>query len=595
MDSPTFSPTHVRQNFRERVSVRVMEKRSAGQVRLCGFFGASLGLCACYAGVDSDASPPGADSSATGGETEDSGDSGNTDADIPEVGCGQLRPGRAPLRRMSDVQYRNTVDDLFEGQVVASEDFPSTSRAFDFSSDPGANHVTDLAAEQLLLAAEDVGDQVIASVEDLAPCPTGDVQVCAESFVDAFGPLVFRRPLEAGRRELLLDVFRAAEAEDGYADGIGRVVTVALQMPEFLYFIEQGADGDDDTLRLSDHEIASRLSYLFWDTMPDDELRELAEAGELQDPDVVEEQARRLLADARSAPALTRFYREWLQIRQLRPADKDAERFDTFGADMIASMDTQLQRFVADSLSGEEPTLTNLLTSNTVQVDGNLAAIYGVSGVEDWTTIEVDPERRAGLLTLPGYLASHSYTEETSAVERGLLIRSRVLCQSIPAPPGDAMDNAPPLPENPTEADRTRALLDTASCGGCHVLMNPLGMGFENYDAIGAWRETYDNGEVIEPRWTLTAPPDGLEEQDFDGAVELTQLLAGSAPVGACFVSNWLHHSYGAQPGSTEVDQCTLDELSESFDASGQDIPSLMLAMTRSDAFRYRDISAEED
>ncbi len=592
----------MRQDPGDRVSVRVMEKRRAHRVRLCGLFWAGLGLGGCYSGVDTDASPPGADTAETGetGEGSEGGggegeDTGGSDGEIPEVGCAELRPGRAPLRRMSDVQYRNTVDDLFEGQVLASEDFPSTSRAFDFSSDPGANQVTDLAAEQLLLAAEDVGDQVIASIEDLAPCRSGDAVTCAEAFIDAFGPRVFRRPLEAGRRELLLDVFRAAEAEDGYADGIGRVVTVALQMPEFLYFLEQGVDGDENTLRLADHEIASRLSYLFWDTMPDDELRDLANAGELQDPDVVEAQARRLLADARSAPALTRFYREWLQIRQLRPADKDAERFAGFGANMIASMDTQMQRFVANSLAGEDPTLSHLLTSNTVPVDGNLAPIYGVSGVEDWTTLEVDPQQRAGLLTLPGYLAAHAYTEETSVVERGLLIRSRVLCQSIPAPPGNAMDNAPPLPENPTEADRTRALLDTAACGGCHVLMNPLGMGFENYDAIGAWRETYDNGEVIEPQWTLTAPPEGLEEQDFDGAVELSQLLAGSEPVGACFVSNWLRHSYGAQPGSTEVDQCTLDALSDAFDASGQDIPSLMLAMTRSDAFRYRDISTEED
>ncbi len=585
----------MRQEFGARVSACVMAKRSAERVRLCGLVGVGLGLCGCYSGVDSEAAAPDAEPTATTGDVDETGDADDPDAEIPEVGCDQLRPGRAPLRRMSDVQYRNTIDDLFEGLVLASDDFPPTSRAFAFSSEPAANDVNDLAAEQILLAAEDVGDQVIASIEDIAACPSGAPTACAETFVDAFGPRAFRRPLDPAQRELLLAVFAEAEAEDGYADAIGRMVTVALQMPEFLYFIEHGVEGDDETLRLSDYEVAARLSYLYWDTMPDEELRELAQAGELQDPDILEAQARRLLADSRSAPAMTRFYREWLQIRQLRPADKDAERFEGFGPEMIASMDTQLQRFVSTSLSGDDPSLAHLLTSNTVEVDANLAAIYGVPATEGWSTLEADPEQRGGLFTLPGYLASHSYTEETSAVERGLVIRSRVLCQDIPAPPGDAADNAPPLPDNPTEADRTRALLENPNCGGCHILMNPLGMSFENYDALGAWRETYESGEAIDPQWVLASPPEGLDEQEFDGAVELGELLAGSEPVGACFVSNWLHHSYGAPAGSTEVDQCMLDELTQAFDASGQDIPALMIAMTRSDAFRYRDISTQED
>ena len=199
------------------------------------------------------------------------------------------------------------------------------------------------------------------------------------------------------------------------------------------------------------------------------------------------------------------------------------------------------------------------------------------------------------MLTLPGYLASHAYTEETSAVERGHVVRARLLCQSIPAPPAEAMDMGSPLPENPTEADRTRALLENPACGTCHILMNPLGMGFEHYDAVGAWRETYDNGEVIESQWDLVAPPEGLDAQRFDGAVGLSQALAGSTPVGDCFVSNWLYHSYGAEQGETEVEQCMVDDLAAAFDASGQDIPELMIAVARSDAFRFRDVSEVED
>lgn len=568
-----------------------MARPNTQRVSVCATLAAILGLCGCYTGAEATAGTNGEDE----GEGGSSSDPDDPDADIPEVGCGGLRPGRAPLRRMSDVQYRNTIDDLFDGRVLPSDDFPTSTAAFGFSSNPEPNAVTDLAAEQLLIAAEDVGDQLITVVDEVAPCPSGDPLSCAEVFIDDFGPKVFRRPLDPEQRQILLEVFEAAEADDGYADGIGRMVTVALQMPEFLYFVEEGVMSDDVTLRLSDHEIASRLSYLFWDTMPDEELRAVADAGELRSADQIEEQAQRLLADPRSAPALTRFYREWLEIRQLRPADKDAERFESFGPEMIASMDAQLERFVTSTLNSDDPTLTRLLTSNEVEVDAWLAPLYGLEGIDDWTSIEADPARRAGLLTMPGYLAAHSYTEETNAIERGLLIRERVLCQSIPAPPADAMDMGSPLPENPTEADRTRALLENPACGTCHILMNPLGMSFENYDAVGAWRDAYDDGEVIETNWDLVAPPEGLDEQPFDGAVELSQTLAATDPIGSCFVENWLHHSYGTEPGSTEVEQCELDELTASFNGSQQDIPALMIAVTRSDAFRYRDVSELEE
>lgn len=555
----------------------------------------------CYEGTSGEG--PGAGGGTEGGIDTDatvessgaeSGGSDSSDDPIPEVGCDGLRPARAPLRRLSDWQYRNTIDDLFAGAVVASDDFPATSTAFRFSSEPDANLVTDLAAEQLLIAAEDIGEQIIASASTVAPCSGGEDASCAEAFIEDFGPRAFRRPLLDEERALLLEAYEEAAAEHGHADGIARIVTVTLQLPAFIYLLEEGVRSENGTLRLTDHEVASRLSYLLWDTMPDDELRALADAGDLHEAESIGEQTRRMLADPRATIAVTRFHREWLEIRQLRANDKDAERFSDFDEDMIASMDEQLRRFVRSTLDSDDPSLIRLLTSSDVDVDASLAGLYGVAPPTDWTTISADTEQRAGILTLPAYLAAHASTDSTSAVYRGLVIRERVLCQELGSPPPGATDEGTMLPENATERDRTEALINNPECGACHIQMNPLGMGFEHYDAVGAWRETYPDGQAIDTEWEILAAPGELSDAPFDGAVELSQLLAGSEPVANCFVENWTHHSFGTAPGDNEVSECAMADLSARFMESGQSLPELIVAFTQTDGFRYRDISEAE-
>ncbi len=553
--------------------------------RSAWIYGAAVLLGGCYSGRE-EVDPAGADTD----EPADGGD--GSDEPIPEVGCDGLRPGPAPLRRISETQYRNAIDDLFVGAIAPSDDFPPTSAAFAFSSEPDANLVTDLAAEQLLLAAEDVGDQVIAAVDVVAPCATGaGEQACAESFLDTFGPRAFRRPLRDDERALLLGTYAAAAQEGGYADGIGRMVTVATQMPAFLYIIEEGRQTDGDVVELSDYEIASRLSFLLWDTIPDDALWAAAEAEQLRDPDQIEAHARRLMADPRSAPTLARFAREWLGVAQLRLADKDPTHFPSYDESMIAAMNEQFQRFVAGSFTGDDPSLTHLLTATSIDVDPTLAPLFGLPAGDGWRTESMDADRRAGVLTLPAFLASHATSVDTSAVHRGLEIRTRVLCQDIPPPPPGAVAQGSQLPEDATEAERTRALMENPECGACHQLINPLGMAFEHYDALGAWRQTYSDGEAIEAQWELLGAPEGVEDVTFDGAPELVALLAGTEPVAECFTRNWMHHSYGVEPGGTDVGQCALDDITTAFIESGENLPELIVYMTRSDAFRFRDVS----
>ncbi len=540
----------------------------------------------CYQGLSGSAQ----DGSGEDGDDDGDDDDGDTsDADPPEVGCEGLRPSRTPLRRLTDVQYRNTIDDLFLGAVVPSDAFPETSIAYEYTNEAVADEITELATEEVMIAAEDVADQVMAAVDDVVGCDLS--QSCIEGFVDDFGARAFRHPLTTGERELLLAAYDDGAA-DAPVDGIGRVVTVALQMPQFLYLVESGEldDEDPDVLRLDDHTLASRLSYLLWDTMPDDELRAAADAGSLRDVDELEAQARRLLDDPRAAAAIARFHREWLDLPPLRGTEKDPTMYPQFDAAMAESMRAQFERLVGATLRSDEPSLARLFTSETIEVDAALASIYGVDPpASGWAEIGLDPSQRAGILTTPLLLASHATQIGSSTVHRGKMVRTRILCQEIPPPPPGAAAQAPQLPPDATERERAEALLADPECGACHSMMDAIGFGFENYDAIGAWRSTYASGSEIDASGTIVGPPTGLEAQEFVGAIELGRLLSAAEPVSTCYVQHFVHHARGAA-ASTEVEQCADDDLAAAFVASGQDLPQLVADFVRSDGFRFRDV-----
>lgn len=541
---------------------------------------------ACYGGVGSDGAETGGDDVATGSE---GASEGATTDDPPAVGCEGLRPARTPLRRLTDTQYRNTIGDLFDGVILPSDDFPETSLAYEYTTEASADEITELAAEQVMIAAEDVADQVMAATDQVVGCDLS--AACIEGFIEQFGARAFRHPLTDEERTLLLDAYDEG-AVDSPTDGVGRLITVALQMPQFLYLVESGVIDDEDpaVARLTDHELATRLSYLLWDTMPDDELRGLADEGALADPEALEQQARRLLGHARAEAALGRFHREWLELPPLRGNEKDPVMYPQFDADMVASMSTQFDRLIAGVTRSDEPTLSRLFLADTVEIDANLAAIYGVAApAEGWGELALDPAQRAGILTTPLLLSAHATQIGSSTVHRGKMVRTRVFCQAIPPPPPNATSQAPDLPPDATERERAQALLDSEECGGCHTQMDGIGFGFEHFDAIGAWRTTYTSGTPVDATGILAVPPAGVTEGEFVGAVELAQRIAASDEVAGCYVDHFVHHARGAAP-TTEVEQCASEDLVAAFVESGQDLPQLVAEFVGSDGFRYRDV-----
>ncbi|MFO0632934.1 MAG: DUF1592 domain-containing protein [Nannocystaceae bacterium] len=541
----------------------------------------------CYTGTRHDATGGGDSTDGSG----DSGDASGTGADSGDTGadgCETVAAGLAPMRRLTAVQYRNTIVDLFGGAIEPSAAFPITQTYKEYSNNPSLNVVSLPTAMDLLQAAEEVATAVIDDVDAIVSCDGLDDQACAEAFVDDFGPRAFRRPLRDDERAALLALYGEAAASDGFADGIGTMVAAVLQSPQFLYLVEEGTgELAPGIIALADHEIAARLSYLLWDTMPDAGLRAAADAGELQDPDAIQAQVERLLADeTRSTAALQRFIREWNHYDGVPTYDKDTAVYPQFTDALSSSIDEELSRFVAGVLRSDEPTLARLLTSSETEVDAELAALLGATAPAPgtWAPVSLGPER-GGILTRPAILAEHSHRADTGPIFRGELVRTQLLCEAIPPPPPDAMANAPEYPEGATERERSEILMNHMNCGTCHALMNPLGLGFEDYDAIGALRTVDIDGSAIDNSGEVVGGPEAVSGS-FHGLAELQGKLAASEEVTACFAHQLMQYSFGIT--DDQVEDCAVAPVAAAFVAAEGDIRELVIALARSDAFRTR-------
>ncbi|HET6581984.1 MAG TPA: DUF1588 domain-containing protein, partial [Nannocystaceae bacterium] len=265
--------------------------------------------------------------------------------------------------------------------------------------------------------------------------------------------------------------------------------------------------------------------------------------------------------------------------------DKDTVQFPAFDAELSAAMDEELSRYVRGVLFGDSPTLERLLTSTSTEVDPLMAAFFAVPAPAAGQWAPVDIDSRAGLLGRPALLAEHSTAGSTAPLFRGKLVRTQMLCAEIPPPPPDAMAKAPEYPPDATERERTELLIEHLDCGVCHSLMNPIGLGFEPYDAIGALRTVDVDGSPIDDLGEVISGPEGVSGE-FHGILELQTKLSASEDVAACFVDQFYRFSFGLQKG--EVLDCAIDPIAETFIAGGGDIQDLVLSFALSGAFRTR-------
>jgi hypothetical protein len=513
-----------------------------------------------------------------------------TDA-TPSAACvaaGQ-QPGPSPIRRLTHFEYDNTLRDLLGDDSRPSSAFPPDERLSIFSNDADAQTVTRLLAEGYLNAAEGAGARALApaNIGTLLRCPieTAD-DACISAFIDDFGARAFRRPLDDDDRADLRAAFDAGRGEGDARSGVASVIEVALQSPEYLYRVELGAQSP--IAPVGPWELASRLSYLFWGTMPDAALFAAAQSGALATADGVRDRAQQLLADPRTRVTFATFYEQFFELDQLDELEKDPSIYPTFEPAIRTAFRGETLTFIDSVLWNGDARLATLLTAPYTFVNGKLAAFYGMPTVDGTTfrRVDVDPAQRGGVLTQGSFLATRAKYDQTSPVYRGKFVRERLFCTTPSPPPADLAIRAPDLDPRLTTRERYAQHATDPNCSGCHRLMDPIGLGFENFDGAGLWRDT-ESGQPVDGTGQLTETDiDGA----FDGARDLERRLAGSTDVERCTTNQWFRFAHGR--ADTPADACSLDQLGLGFHTSGGDLRKLLVDITQTTAFRYRSVES---
>lgn len=516
--------------------------------------------------------------SSAGNSDKPNANEGTLNCDSQEVIAPQ------PLRRLSKFEYNNTILELLGDDSRLADAFASDGESHGFDNNAENQRVTRLLAEQYMSAAELLAAKVMKDptlVLNCDPVQVGE-DACAQAFITTFGRRAFRRPLQADEKTRLTSIYAAGKREQNFATGIRLVLETILQSAAFLYRVEIAPTAASG--QANDWEMATRLSYLLWGNMPDEALFAAAAAARLSQPDDIAAQAVRMLADPRAHRMMKHFHNAWLGLDRLDHMVKDPKVYAAATPGLPALWRKETEGFVNEVLWKGDGRLSTLLTAPFTFANSELAQLYGIASKSSETLarIELDPVQRAGLLTQAGLLAASAKPNQTSPVHRGLFVRERLLCATMPSPPEGVEIKAPDLDPNLTTRERFNQHASDRSCAGCHRLMDPIGLGFEGYDGIGAWRSS-ENGKPIDARGELF---DTDVDGRFTGAVELSKKLAESTDVRECVVRMWFRFGYGRTEGPEDV--CTLQRLNNAFEGRGRRIQDLVLALTTTDFFRFR-------
>jgi hypothetical protein len=524
-----------------------------------------------------------------------SGDLGDppNPVDVPQTAdCGGgINPGAAPMRRLTRTEYDNTIRDLLGDTSNPAADMVPEAQSLGFDDQATSLAVSKLLAEQYLDAAENIAIRATRDMPTLLKCDvtvTGQ-DACAAQFIADFGARAFRRPLDEATTTRLTNLYTTAKPTFGFQSAIQLVIEAVLQSPHFLYRVEFGTTTEVSAgvVQLDDYEMASRLSFMLWNSMPDDALFAAAAAGELETADQIAAQATRMLDDPRAHDAVENFHTQWLGLDDIDTVTKDAEYVSPrWTPALIPLMKRETQAFLDYVVFQGQGDVTEMLTASYSLVDEELASFYGVRGVtgESFVKVDLDPTERAGFVTQPSIMTINAKPDTSSPILRGKFVRERLLCQPLPPPPNNLIITPPQVTAGVSTRELYAEHSADSSCATCHHLMDPIGFGFENYDAVGAYRTT-DQGLPVD------ASGDVYDSGDCDGpfvgAVQLAQRLAGSEDVKNCVATQWFRFAYGR--GETP-NECSLVQLQGAFKASNYSIRSLLVALTQTDAFRYRPV-----
>jgi hypothetical protein len=407
-----------------------------------------------------------------------------------------------------------------------------------------------------------------------------------------FARRAFRRPLKEGELEKLLRLYDLAEKQgDPFEAAMKVPLQAVLVSPHFLFRVEPDrSEGDPKGIhRVGDYELASRLSYFLWSSMPDEELLSLAGKGSIHEPAVLEAQVARMLRDPRATSLATNFAIQWLQLRRLDLATPDTRRYPAWSEKLRVAMREETALFF-QTVVGEDRSVLDLLDADFTFVNEALARHYGIPGVtgEEMRRVKLSDPRRGGILTMAGVLTVTSNPTRTSPVKRGKWVLETILGTPPPPPLPDAgeLKDEPEGAEKLTVRQRLEMHRADPSCAACHRRMDPIGIGFENYDAIGGWRDT-EGKLALDTAGTL------LDGHSFRGPVELKKLLLlRKEDYVRCLTEKMLTYALGR--GVEYYDASAIREIRKSLTAKEYRFSALILEIVRSVPFQYRRNRASE-
>lgn len=563
--------------------------RGFSPARLCVLGALTASVAACT-GTIIDDQPTAPLPGGGGGSSNPTGGGGSTRPADPNAA------GPLPLQRLTNVEYNNTVRDLLGDTTQPAGQFASdrnTTFEFRRAGDVAVQDATlfRTAAESLAAAAT---PKLVAGA--LLPCDpaTGGEDACAQKFIATFGQRAFRRPLSSDETMRLTTFYSTARTslKLSFTDAVGLLIEAMLQAPQFLYHWEAApADApihDGSVVRLGAYQVASRLSYFVWGSMPDDQLLVAAGAGQLDTAAGVQTAARRLLADPKAKETVARFFNDWLALDNLGSRSKDLTAYPKYTADVQQAMLDETSTFVENVAFGGDGRLTTLLSAPYSFVNSTVAPLYGaqVASTTPQKT-DLDPAQRAGFLTHASFLALTGAPSGSNPVLRGKAVYTKLLCNVLPPPPANV---PPPKPASAGGTTRQRFVEhDQNACAkACHAAMDPIGFAFENYDGIGQYR-TMDNGQPVDATGSLML--DGTM-QSFNDAVGLAGLLAKSSDVRTCFAGEWSRFALARM--DTDADAASLQATAKAFSADTATVQDLMAAVAAMRSFRFRSLSPGE-
>lgn len=514
---------------------------------------------------------------------------GATPASAGSSPVGDLLPAR--IRRLSNAEFDASVSALlgFDSQLAAS--FTPDTRQ-DFFTRNDAQRVDPVYMTQLDAAAEQLAEMAKGRVDQLAPCADAAQggEACARDFLTKFASRAYRRPATQRELDALLALYRVGAEGASYADGIAVTVRAILMSPGFLYVTELGDAAAPSAARLTDHEIASQLSYLLSGAPPDDALLQAAAAGELQDADVRREHARRLVQQPAASAQITRMVQQWLGIDRIADTAKDSNVYPEF-AGLRDAMQHEADAFIEEALWKRGGGVTELLNADWTPAEDALARMYlNLSGDAQVTRadgmVSLAGVRRRGILSQGAFLSVYAHAHETAPVLRGVAVLRRLLCFNVPAPTSLNVNIVPPV-QDPSKTTRERFSVHSqdAACAACHTNIDPIGFSFEWLDGMGRERQM-ENGHPIDSTARVSAglSVDGM----YADSAQLSEQIAQSPELLSCFARRLFHSAAAHDTAGAGVEEAFLAEV-DALPADARGKPQeVLVAFVGSDLFVQR-------